>query len=104
MKIILEVIVTVLTDFLNPILDRIGFWQRLEGLIWGVFRLRRRVDTSVTSSRSTTARSPGDDSGIGVNTPFLFGKRSFIGLSTTPRDAKGWNVRREQFSSKPKMR
>jgi ubiquitin-conjugating enzyme E2 variant len=37
----------VLTDFLNPVLDRIGFWQGLESLIWRLFRVRRRLDTSV---------------------------------------------------------
>jgi ubiquitin-conjugating enzyme E2 variant len=37
----------VLTDFLNPVLDGIRFWERLEGLIWMMFRVRRRPDTSV---------------------------------------------------------
>ena len=39
----------VLTDFLNPVLDGIGFWQFLESLVWIVFRKRRRLDTSVVS-------------------------------------------------------
>ena len=37
----------VLTDFLNPVLDGIRFWEHLEGLIWMMFRVRRRPDTSV---------------------------------------------------------
>jgi ubiquitin-conjugating enzyme E2 variant len=38
----------VITNFLNPILDRIHFWQSLERSVWIVLRVRRRVDHSVT--------------------------------------------------------
>jgi ubiquitin-conjugating enzyme E2 variant len=38
----------VLTDFLNPILDRIGLWDRLEHCVWIVLGVRRRADHSVT--------------------------------------------------------
>jgi len=37
----------VLTNLLNPILDRARFWQGLEFLIRIVFRVERRIDTSV---------------------------------------------------------
>jgi ubiquitin-conjugating enzyme E2 variant len=37
----------VLTDFLNPILDAIGLWERLETVIWTLCRVRRRIDGSV---------------------------------------------------------
>src|SRR3954470_15441550 len=40
----------VLTNFLNPALDSIRFWDVLERMIWVLFRLRRRVDTSVAST------------------------------------------------------
>ena len=30
----------VMTDWLNPILDRIDFWRRLEEIIWRVFAIR----------------------------------------------------------------
>jgi plasmanylethanolamine desaturase len=42
----------VLTNFLNPILDNVGLWHSLERLIWKVFRVRRRVDTSVSNPHS----------------------------------------------------
>lgn len=37
----------VLTNFLNPILDRIQFWQGLETAVFVLFRVRRRVDASL---------------------------------------------------------
>jgi hypothetical protein len=40
----------VLTNFLNPALDSIRFWDFLEKMIWVLFRLRRRVDTSLAST------------------------------------------------------
>ena len=40
----------VLTNFLNPLLDAIRFWDFLEETIWIVFHVRRRVDTSITVS------------------------------------------------------
>ncbi len=40
----------VLTNFLNPLLDGIGLWQHLEGLIWKLFRVRRRIDPSVPAA------------------------------------------------------
>jgi len=40
----------VLTNFLNPVLDRVRFWQGLEWLIWKVFRARRREDASVSTA------------------------------------------------------
>ncbi|SRR6266487_280758 len=43
----------VLTDFLNPILDGVGFWRSLESVIWIVFRVRRRLDTSVAGISAT---------------------------------------------------
>jgi len=43
----------VLTNFLNPILDRIGLWQELEWIIWKLFGVRRRVDTSTSKIQST---------------------------------------------------
>jgi plasmanylethanolamine desaturase len=42
----------VLTNFLNPILDGVGLWQRVESLIWKLFRVRRRVDKSVSQVHS----------------------------------------------------
>jgi ubiquitin-conjugating enzyme E2 variant len=36
----------VITEFLNPILERIRFWTRLECSLWRTFRIRRRSDTS----------------------------------------------------------
>ncbi|MFN9421301.1 MAG: fatty acid desaturase CarF family protein [Pirellula sp.] len=30
----------VMTDWLNPILDRLDFWRRLEEIIWKVFAIR----------------------------------------------------------------
>jgi hypothetical protein len=44
----------VLTNFLNPILDGLGIWQGLEWLIWKVFRVSRRVDTSVPKTHLPT--------------------------------------------------
>jgi hypothetical protein len=43
----------VLTNFLNPVLDWIRFWQGLEWVIWKLFRVRRREDASVGTSRMT---------------------------------------------------
>jgi plasmanylethanolamine desaturase len=37
----------VLTDFVNPVLDRIGFWGGLERLVAVLFSVSRRVDTSI---------------------------------------------------------
>jgi len=39
----------VLTNFLNPLLDGIGFWTGLEKLIWALFRVQRRPDASQSS-------------------------------------------------------
>ena len=36
----------VITEFLNPVLERLRFWTRLECLLWKWFHLRRRIDTS----------------------------------------------------------
>ena len=36
----------VITEFLNPVLERIRFWTRLECWLWKAFRIRRRRDTS----------------------------------------------------------
>ncbi len=37
----------VVTDVLNPVLDRIRFWATLESFIWKTTGIRRRPDTSV---------------------------------------------------------
>lgn len=37
----------VLTNFVNPIVDRIGLWARLEAAIRAISGIRRRLDTSV---------------------------------------------------------
>jgi ubiquitin-conjugating enzyme E2 variant len=37
----------VLTGFLNPVLDGIRFWERIENVIWMSFHVRRRPDASV---------------------------------------------------------
>lgn len=37
----------VLTNLLNPILDGLRLWDGLEWVIWRVFGIRRRIDTSV---------------------------------------------------------
>lgn len=47
----------VLTNFLNPILDGLRFWEALEQVIQMLFGVRRRVDTSVSVSSSQHARS-----------------------------------------------
>ncbi len=47
----------VLTDFLNPILDSIRLWDCLEAVIWAVFRVRRRVDTSVVGGDELRPRN-----------------------------------------------
>jgi ubiquitin-conjugating enzyme E2 variant len=36
----------VITEFLNPVLQRLRFWTRLECWLWKAFRIRRRSDTS----------------------------------------------------------
>ena len=36
----------VITEFLNPVLETLRFWTRLECLLWRWFHLRRRLDTS----------------------------------------------------------
>jgi plasmanylethanolamine desaturase len=36
----------VITELLNPVLERLRFWTRLECLLWKLFHLRRRIDTS----------------------------------------------------------
>ena len=36
----------VITEFLNPVLERLRFWTRLECWLWKAFRIRRRSDTS----------------------------------------------------------
>lgn len=46
----------VLTVFLNPILDTLGLWQGLEVAMWRIFRLRRRLDTSVTAAHPAGTR------------------------------------------------
>ena len=38
----------VITDFLNPVLDGVGFWEGAERVLLFLFRMRRRVDASVT--------------------------------------------------------
>jgi hypothetical protein len=40
----------VLTNFVNPIVDRIRLWVALEAAVRTLFRLRRRVDASVVGS------------------------------------------------------
>jgi len=39
----------VLTDLLNPVLDRLGFWETGERVILQVFGMRRRLDASVSA-------------------------------------------------------
>jgi ubiquitin-conjugating enzyme E2 variant len=36
----------VITEFLNPVLQRLRFWTRLECWLWKAFRIDRRSDTS----------------------------------------------------------
>jgi ubiquitin-conjugating enzyme E2 variant len=48
----------VLTNFLNPLLDRIDLWKWLESLIWILFRVRRRIDTSVPNASSRLSDLP----------------------------------------------
>jgi ubiquitin-conjugating enzyme E2 variant len=36
----------VITEWLNPVLEHLRFWTRLECLLWRWFHLRRRMDTS----------------------------------------------------------
>lgn len=36
----------VITEFLNPVLEHLRFWTRLECLLYRWFHLRRRIDTS----------------------------------------------------------
>ena len=47
----------VLTNFLNPLLDAIRFWDFLETTIWIVFHLRRRIDTSINAAWKKTESS-----------------------------------------------
>jgi plasmanylethanolamine desaturase len=47
----------VLTNFLNPVLDSIRLWDRMELAVWTVFGVRRRVDESVTESNHIPGRS-----------------------------------------------
>ena len=47
----------VLTNFLNPILDAIRFWDALEAMIWALFRVRRRADASVVELNHIPGRS-----------------------------------------------
>jgi plasmanylethanolamine desaturase len=48
----------VLTNFLNPILDAMRFWDALEWGIWSVARVRRRADTSVTGKKGFPDPAP----------------------------------------------
>jgi hypothetical protein len=41
----------VITNFLNPILDKIGFWGALEIIILRSFGIRRRMDTSIVTGK-----------------------------------------------------
>jgi ubiquitin-conjugating enzyme E2 variant len=36
----------VITEFLNPILEHLRFWTRIECTLWRLFHIRRRIDTS----------------------------------------------------------
>lgn len=62
----------VLTNFLNPILDRMRLWDALEWSIHALFGLRRRIDTSVSINSSKSDRSAtrlfGFDSAIRTTT------------------------------------
>ena len=46
----------VLTDFLNPVLDRMGFWTALERMIWRLFGIPRRPDPSVRTDAAERER------------------------------------------------
>jgi ubiquitin-conjugating enzyme E2 variant len=46
----------VLTDFLNPVLDRVGFWRALEWLIARAFGIQRRDDA--TAAIQVLTREP----------------------------------------------
>jgi len=50
----------VITDFLNPVLDAVGFFGLLERCVWVLFGVRRRVDTSIhsTSRQQAEFRNP----------------------------------------------
>ena len=47
----------VITNVLNPVLDSIRFWTALEFVVWTLFRVRRRVDTSVIETNNIPGRS-----------------------------------------------
>ena len=47
----------VLTNVLNPVLDSIRFWAALEFVVSTLFRVRRRVDTSVMETNHIPGRS-----------------------------------------------
>ena len=47
----------VLTNVLNPLLDSIRFWAALEFVVWTLFHVRRRVDTSVVEMNHIPGRS-----------------------------------------------
>jgi ubiquitin-conjugating enzyme E2 variant len=49
----------VLTDFLNPLLDGVGFWALLECVVLRSFGLRRRIDTSVEPSNANSIVNEG---------------------------------------------
>lgn len=42
----------VITDYLNPVLERLRFWPALEWLIYQLFGVRRRPDHSVKVTES----------------------------------------------------
>lgn len=49
----------VITNFLNPILDFVRLWDALEWVIWAVFEVRRRADTSVYTNRANFGQRGG---------------------------------------------
>jgi ubiquitin-conjugating enzyme E2 variant len=48
----------VLTNFLNPILDGLRLWDGLEWLVYALFGVPRRTDTSVAGKSSGVAGKP----------------------------------------------
>jgi ubiquitin-conjugating enzyme E2 variant len=42
----------VITNFLNPIVDGMRLWSALEWVIWHLFGVRRRIDSSVPADQS----------------------------------------------------